>query len=107
MAQPQKARRDTRRKTLAEQERDEEQALQNGPFSVLSNAQKNECKLVISCRNDKILIAKLLAFDRHFNMILEDVYETKSSTQGTSRYIEKMFLRGDTVVFAWRLDSQQ
>ena len=57
-----------------------------------------------------IFIGRVKAFDRHLNMVLEDVKEMwseipragkgqkKSKPVTKDRYINKMFLRGDSVI---------
>lgn len=87
-----------------------------GPLKVLSAAVQNNDTVLISLRNNHKLIAKVKAFDRHCNMVLEKVKDLWSETPkktGTKtsknqqqkqnkvpreRYISKMFLRGDSVV---------
>ncbi|CAF0947745.1 unnamed protein product [Rotaria sp. Silwood1] len=101
----------------------EEEEFRTGPLSLLTDAVKNNTQVLIACRNNRKLLARVKAFDRHCNMVLEDVTEfwqetPKSSkakaaaaaaaggdTKGTGskpvnkdRYISKMFLRGDSVI---------
>ncbi len=88
----------------------EAQHLSTGPFASLSTALQTGSKVLVSCRNNKKLLARVKAFDRHFNMILEEVREIwtdpirkrKNKPSITpcnkDRYISKMFLRGDSVV---------
>ena len=44
-------------------------------MSILKHAIRSENKVLINCRNSKKLLAKVKAFDRHMNMVLEDVNE--------------------------------
>lgn len=44
-------------------------------MSVLQDAVKNGTQVLISCRNNHKLLAKVRAFDRHSNMVLENVKE--------------------------------
>lgn len=53
----------------------EEQDFQTGPLSMLTDAVKNHTPILISLRNNKKLLARCKAFDRHFNMVLENVKE--------------------------------
>ncbi|KAJ2961634.1 hypothetical protein NQZ79_g3203 [Umbelopsis isabellina] len=87
----------------------EEQEFNTGPLSVLQLAVKNNSQVLINCRNNRKLLARVKAFDRHCNMVLENVKEmwteTPKSGKGKKakpvnkdRFISKMFLRGDTVV---------
>merc|ERR1712058_127334 len=80
-----------------------------GPLSVLTQSVKNNTQVLINYRNNKKLLARVKAFDRHCNMVLEDVKEmwTESPKAGKGkkqqpvnrdRFISKMFLRGDSVI---------
>lgn len=92
----------------------EEFEFNHGPMSLLQNAMNNNAAVVIYCRNNHKLIAKVKAFDRHCNLILEDVKElwtesTKNSkgkvikTTAKERFIAKMFLRGDSVIIVLKV----
>jgi small nuclear ribonucleoprotein D2 len=105
------------KKTLAELEKEEEDAFKTGPFRVLYDAVHSPgTSVLVSCRNDKKLVGKLRAFDRHFNMVLEGVNEVwveRSHKKGADaegeskmRFIPKMFLRGDTVILVTTVDQQ-
>ncbi|AOW06769.1 hypothetical protein B0I72DRAFT_142292 [Yarrowia lipolytica] len=87
----------------------EEYEFSHGPLSLLQRAVQNHTQVLISCRNNKKLLARVKAFDRHSNMVLENVKEmwtektkTASGKPGKTvtkdRFISKMFLRGDTVI---------
>ncbi|KAK9446728.1 uncharacterized protein V1518DRAFT_423376 [Limtongia smithiae] len=91
----------------------EEYEFSNGPLSVLQAAVKNQSQVLISCRNNKKLLARVKAFDRHSNMVLENVKEMwterprngkgkKGRAVNKDRFISKMFLRGDTVILVLR-----
>lgn len=78
-------------------------------MSVLQTSMNNETPVMIYCRNNHKLLAKVKAFDRHCNLILEDVKElwtevTKNSkgkvikSASKERFIAKLFLRGDSVI---------
>lgn len=65
--------------------------------------------MLINVRNNKKLFARVKAFDRHCNMVLQDVTEmwvefnkgakgTKPRRVEKRRIISKMFLRGDSVI---------
>lgn len=81
-----------------------------GPLSLLASAMKSATQVIIACRNNRKLLARIKAFDRHWNMVLEDVTEmwTEHSKGGKGgkaskdtnrdRFIRKMFLRGDNVI---------
>lgn len=53
----------------------EEYEFANGPLSVLQTAVQEHTPVLISCRNNKKLLARVKAFDRHSNMVLENVKE--------------------------------
>ena len=82
--------------------------LASGPLSVLHKATKANTQVLIHIRNDHKLLARVRAFDRHFNMVLEDVRElwtevprskgSKGRPVNKDRVISKMFLRGDNVI---------
>ncbi|KAK4523580.1 hypothetical protein GAYE_PCTG70G1476 [Galdieria yellowstonensis] len=77
-----------------------------GPLSLLVDCVKDGTPVLINVRNNKKLLGKVKAFDRHFNMILENVKEIwteipkskKARPVNKDRFIPKMFLRGDSVV---------
>jgi small nuclear ribonucleoprotein D2 len=88
--------------------------LKGGPFAVLYNAVRNNTQILVNVRNNHKLLARVKAYDRHMNLLLEDVkemwtetskggkVETGHAPRGTTvnkdRYISKMFLRGDSVI---------
>lgn len=53
----------------------EEHEFAHGPMALLTAAVKNHTQVLISCRNNRKLLARVKAFDRHFNMVLENVRE--------------------------------
>lgn len=70
-------------------------------------ATRTHTQVLVSVRNNHKLLARVKAFDRHCNMILENVKEMWTETQGKGqnkksvnrdRFISKMFLRGDSVI---------
>ncbi|KAK3092894.1 hypothetical protein FSP39_008544 [Pinctada imbricata] len=92
----------------------EQEEFNTGPLSVLTQSVKNNTQILINCRNNKKLLARVKAFDRHCNMVLENVKEMwtevpktgkgkkKSKPVNKDRYISKMFLRGDSVILVLR-----
>ncbi|KAL7473842.1 hypothetical protein ACHAXS_014362 [Conticribra weissflogii] len=87
--------------------------LKSGPFSVLYKAVKGNTQVLVNVRNNHKLLGRVKAYDRHMNLLLEDVKEmwTEYSKGGTNRnhskrgtsvnkdrYVSKMFLRGDSVI---------
>ena len=84
----------------------ESHELSTGPLSILQTATRTHTQVLISCRNNRKLLARVKAFDRHCNMVLENVKEMwterggKPGSKGVNkdRFISKMFLRGDSVI---------
>eukprot|EP00004_Rigifila_ramosa_P023071 TRINITY_DN641_c0_g1_i1.p1 TRINITY_DN641_c0_g1~~TRINITY_DN641_c0_g1_i1.p1 ORF type:complete len:108 (-),score=28.64 TRINITY_DN641_c0_g1_i1:55-357(-) len=85
-----------------------------GPMSLLSQSVQSNTQVLISCRNNRKLLARVRAFDRHYNMVLENVKEMwseipkvgkgqkKKRLVNRDRFISKMFLRGDSVILILR-----
>ena len=61
--------------TPEELEKREEEEFNTGPLSVLTQSVKNNTQVLINCRNNKKLLGRVKAFDRHCNMVLEGVKE--------------------------------
>ncbi|WVN86805.1 small nuclear ribonucleoprotein Sm D2 [Cryptococcus depauperatus CBS 7841] len=88
----------------------EEYEISQGPLSVLQQSVRNSSQVLISLRNNKKLLARVKAFDRHCNMVLENVKEMWTETPkgkgkkpvNKDRFISKMFLRGDSVILVLR-----
>lgn len=87
----------------------EEIDFKSGPLSLLNDSVQTQTQVMISCRNNKKLFARVKAFDRHCNMILENVKEVwtemvrsenteKAKPVNKTRFISKMFLRGDSII---------
>lgn len=84
--------------------------LTSGPMSVLYKAVRNNTQVLVNVRNNHKLLGRVKAFDRHCNLLLEDVKEMwtetskggKGRTRGKpinkDRFVSKMFLRGDSVI---------
>ncbi|TIA82479.1 hypothetical protein E3P98_01408 [Wallemia ichthyophaga] len=88
----------------------EEFELSQGPLSVLQQSVKNNTQILVSLRNNRKLLARVKAFDRHSNMVLENVKEMWTEVPKgkgkqpiiKDRFISKMFLRGDSVILVLR-----
>jgi len=92
----------------------EEDDFSTGPLSVLTQSVKANTQILINCRNNKKLLGRVKAFDRHCNMVLENVKEMwtevpkkgkgvkKAKPINKDRFISKMFLRGDSVIVVLR-----
>ncbi|KAK3020843.1 hypothetical protein RJ639_045525, partial [Escallonia herrerae] len=97
-----------------QQTKNEEEEFNTGPLSVLMMSVKNNTQVLINCRNNKKLLGRVRAFDRHCNMVLENVREMwtempktgkgkkKALPVNKDRFISKMFLRGDSVIIVLR-----
>ena len=80
----------------------EQEELAKGPLSVLMKSVRNNTQVLINLRNNHKLLARVRAFDRHCNMVLEDVKELWTETPAgqkrgsvhRDRVVSKMFLRG-------------
>ena len=84
--------------------------LRSGPFGLLYDAVRDNTQILINVRNNHKYLGRVKAYDRHMNLLLEDVKEmwSESSKGGSSakrgltvhkdRYISKLFLRGDSVI---------
>ena len=91
----------------------EEEEFNTGPLSLLTQSVKNNTQVLINCRNNRKLLGRVKAFDRHCNMVLENVKEMwtekpkkgkgkKVNVVNKDRFIPKMFLRGDSVILIVR-----
>ena len=76
---------------------------------MLTKAVKSNSQILVNCRNNRKLLARVKAFDRHLNMVLENACELwtempksnkgkRAKPVNRERYISKMFLRGDSVI---------
>jgi small nuclear ribonucleoprotein D2 len=84
--------------------------LTNGPLSLLRDAVLSHQQVLINMRNNRKLLGRVKAYDKHMNMVLESVKEMwteggakgkgakKSKTVNKDRFIPKLFIRGDGVI---------
>lgn len=89
--------------TTAELKELEEFEFKYGPMSLINDAVIAKNPVIISLRNNHKIIARVKSFDRHCNMILENVKEIWTEKSGKKlinreRFISKLFLRGDSVI---------
>lgn len=88
---------------------EQEETFTSGPMYFLSKIVRSNAQVMISCRNNRKIFARVKAFDRHMNMVLENVTEywtemprgnkgKKAHPVNRERFIAKMFLRGDSVI---------
>ena len=77
--------------TPEELDKREEEEFNTGPLSVLTQSVKNNTQVLINCRNNKKLLGRVKAFDRHCNMVLEGVKEmwTEMPRTGKGNYINQ------------------
>lgn len=59
--------------------------LKVGPLSILQQSVVNHTQILINCRNNKKLLGRVKAFDRHLNMVLENVREIWKESPGKSK----------------------
>ena len=81
---------------------------EHGPLSVLVSAMKTNSQVLINCRNNRKLLGRVKAFDRHLNLLVENVKEvwterneikeSRMATINKDRFISKLFLRGDSII---------
>jgi len=82
-------------------------------MSLISKIIQDKNLAIIFLRNNKKIIAKIKAFDKHFNLILESVRELwndnskKISMTFKERHIGKMILRGDSVILIIPLNTSE
>lgn len=89
--------------TQEELEQLEEFEFKHGPLSLINDSMVSKTPVIISLRNNHKIIARVKAFDRHCNMVLENVKELWTEKKGKKlmnkeRFISKLFLRGDSVI---------
>ena len=68
----------------------EEEEFNTGPLSVLTQSVKNNTQVLINCRNNKKLLGRVKAFDRHCNMVLENVKEMWTEQPRTGKGKKKV-----------------
>jgi len=90
--------------TPEEREAKEQEEFSTGPLRVLTDSVKNNTQVLINCRNNKKLLGRVKAFDRHCNMVLEGVKEmwTELPKTGKGRNGRKV----SSELFIWFLDSE-
>lgn len=96
---------DRARSELSRDELDrlEEFEMKYGPLSLIREAMLQREPVIISLRNNHKLIARVKSFDKHCNMVLENVKEiwtekVNDKKVNRERFIAKLFLRGDSVI---------
>jgi small nuclear ribonucleoprotein D2 len=95
-----------------------EETFHEGPLSLLKDAVKKNSQILVYCRNNRKILARIRAFDRHMNMVLENVCEIwtevskgnkgkKTHPKNKERFISKMFLRGDSVILVLKNPNEK
>ena len=90
-------------------DREKEEEFDRGPLSLLQSCVEDGTQVLINVRNNRKLLARIKAFDRHSNMVLLNVKEMwteypKSGKGGRGKPVQKdriisqLFLRGDSVI---------
>lgn len=91
-------------------EEEEKKRFREGPLSILLEVMKSNQLVLVSVRNNRKLLGRVKAFDRHCNLVMENVKEMwveapkkgrgKAKARGVpkERFISKLFLRGDSVI---------
>jgi len=72
----------------------EEKMEASRPLDAL-NSSRNK-RVIVELKNGKQLVGKLIAFDIHINIVLEDTEERENGEM--KRKLGKTFLRGDTII---------
>lgn len=67
----------------------------NRPLDVLNKAKGKE--IIIYLKNDKKIVGKLLAFDIHINLVLDDTKEIENDQ--VKNKLGLTFIRGDTILY--------
>ncbi|QEU60700.1 Smd2 [Kluyveromyces lactis] len=81
----------------------EEFEMKYGPMSLIRESMLQRTPVIISLRNNHKLIARVKSFDKHCNMVLENVKEiwtdnVNGKKVNRERFVAKLFLRGDSVI---------
>ena len=97
---------------------EDQEEFSTGPLSILTDSVKNNTQVLINCHNDKKLLGRVRAFDKHCNMVLEGVNEVWTTELKAwhnkkmpkhvhkDRFLRKMFLRGDSVIMIVKIGGQ-
>lgn len=65
------------------------------PLDLLNQSKGKE--ILVHLKNDRQLVGRLLAFDIHINIVLEDTKELEKGE--IKRSIGLAFIRGDTIIY--------
>ncbi|MEM1577728.1 MAG: LSm family protein [Candidatus Pacearchaeota archaeon] len=67
----------------------------NRPLDILNKSKGKE--IIIYLKNDRKIVGKLLAFDIHINLVLEDTKEIENDK--VKNKLGLAFIRGDTILY--------
>ncbi|MCW1291939.1 MAG: LSm family protein [Candidatus Rehaiarchaeum fermentans] len=70
-------------------------AEQKRPFDVLNESKGKN--ILVELKNGKTISGKLIAFDPHINISMENAKEVSQSGE-TVREVGKLFIRGDMII---------
>ena len=83
----------------------EEHEISQGPLSVLQQSVRNHTQVLISLRNNKKLLARVKAFDRHSNMVrLIRLYFIRQSSNAFFQVLENV--KEVRLTFCWTSISE-
>lgn len=88
---------------------EKEEMEMKGPLSLVHRAMVKAMPVLVSLRNNRKVVGKVIAYDRHYNLLMGDAKELgtmrgrnkgKKKRQGCdfSRQLGNVFIRGDTVI---------
>ncbi|AFN83963.1 small nuclear ribonucleoprotein D2 [Encephalitozoon romaleae SJ-2008] len=88
---------------------EKEEMEMKGPLSLVHRAMVKAMPVLVSLRNNRKVMGKVIAYDRHYNLLMGDAKEIgnmrgrnkgKKKRQGCdfSRRLGNVFIRGDTVI---------
>jgi len=73
-------------------------------MSVLNESVRNNTQVLINCHNNRKLLARIKAFDRHCNMVLENEREIWTKIPVTSKGKKKGNLNSITSIFSFYIE---
>jgi small nuclear ribonucleoprotein D2 len=88
---------------------------EEGPLSLLKDAFKKNSQILIYSRNNRKILSRIRAFDRYMSIELENVIELwtetgkgkKATHKNRGRFINKLFLRGDSVMLVLKNSKEK
>jgi small nuclear ribonucleoprotein D2 len=83
------------------------------PFVILSESIIKNYPLIIFLRNNKKLIGYIRGFDRHMNLLLENVKELwviknfEKKNVYHEKFFSKLILRGDSIILITKINCSE